>query len=207
MVTHDIWGNISSEKRDALAWQFYTDIGESHGRSVPESQRDMVLATTHELFEADPASIAHATAWNGVTVVPETWQWNQMYNDVLGLCSAYLTAKAVAEVGDTAFLFAFSLTPSPLPDLGATHSTELAYVFGSFAAIGQVWGVDWIPTSEEKQLSEASMDYWLRFIQGGNPDPDDLPTWPQVILQHAQLFGWMEFGHTPLAHISQFRHA
>lgn len=208
IVSYGIWGNISAGERDALAWQLYKDIGESHGRLVPESQRDMVLAATHRLFQPDPTSIAHATAWNGVTVVPETWQWNQMYNDVLGLCSAYLTAKAVADVGDTAFLFAFSLTPSALPDLGATHSTELAYVFGSFAAIGQVWGVDWTPTEEEKRLSEASMDYWLRFIHSGKPDPVELPMWPQAILQGDQLSGWMEFGHGPLPHSSlQFRHA
>ena len=72
----------------------------------------------------------------------------------------------------------------PLPDiafaegqgsaLGAFHTAEIPYVFGSFAARPYEW------REEDLALSEAMMSYWVNFAKAGDPNGGGLPQWPPL---------------------------
>lgn len=59
----------------------------------------------------------------------------------------------------------------PGDDLGAFHSSELWYMFGTLDRC-------WRPFSkEDKILSERMLDYWCNFMKTGNPNGTNLPVW------------------------------
>jgi para-nitrobenzyl esterase len=61
--------------------------------------------------------------------------------------------------------------------VGALHSADLPYVFGSFPKTGDIGGtfgpIDF-------QLAELMESYWTNFAKTGNPNADHLPHWPAV---------------------------
>ena len=60
----------------------------------------------------------------------------------------------------------------PGDDLGAFHSSELWYMFGTLNRC-------WRPmTDGDRELSTRMMDYWCNFIKSGDPNGDALPAWP-----------------------------
>lgn len=64
---------------------------------------------------------------------------------------------------------------SPGPDsarVGAFHSGELEYVFGTLAATDRPW------QAVDRALSETMSSYWANFVTTGNPNGPGLPTWP-----------------------------
>ncbi|KAI1840393.1 hypothetical protein JX266_013401 [Neoarthrinium moseri] len=68
---------------------------------------------------------------------------------------------------------------------GATHSSELPLVFGTYGLYGT-------STTFEKQVSEGMQDYWLAFIKNPNAPPSAAGTvWPP---SNANTKSVMEFG-------------
>ncbi|MEU9791432.1 carboxylesterase family protein [Streptomyces sparsogenes] len=63
--------------------------------------------------------------------------------------------------------------PSTETDLGATHTTELAYVFQ------RIIGTSERPefTDAQRALSETMISYWTRFAATGNPNGPHTPVW------------------------------
>jgi para-nitrobenzyl esterase len=56
-------------------------------------------------------------------------------------------------------------------DWGASHGSEIAYVFGNFSAT--------MPATErDKAVSEEVSTYWVNFAKTGKPNGQDLPQWP-----------------------------
>jgi para-nitrobenzyl esterase len=64
--------------------------------------------------------------------------------------------------------------PATAEDIGARHAGEIEYVFG---ALDSVPGVTW--TEDDRRLSDQMMTYWSNFARTGDPNGDDLPTWPR----------------------------
>ena len=63
--------------------------------------------------------------------------------------------------------------PSREPGMGAFHSGEIEYVFGTLE-----WRIPTLWKSEDKALSELMRKYWANFAKNGNPNGAGLPQWP-----------------------------
>jgi para-nitrobenzyl esterase len=56
---------------------------------------------------------------------------------------------------------------------GAFHSGELAYVFNNLKFANRPW------LDADRKLAETMSDYWVNFIEAGNPNGRSLPRWPE----------------------------
>lgn len=61
---------------------------------------------------------------------------------------------------------------APGSPFGATHASELEYVFGALDSKPQPWSQD------DRDLSERIGDYWINFAKDGDPNGASLPAWP-----------------------------
>ena len=68
--------------------------------------------------------------------------------------------------------------------IGAIHSAELFYVFGTLHCLGgsTIDGVSWVPVMNVKkyQLSDKIGSYWTNFVKSGNPNGPGLPAWEPI---------------------------
>ena len=69
--------------------------------------------------------------------------------------------------------------------LGAFHTSEIHYVFGTLDARPWNW------TQADRDLSDAMGAYWVNFARTGNPNGAELPAWPAFDREHerVQIFG------------------
>ncbi|MEE8528005.1 MAG: carboxylesterase family protein, partial [Gammaproteobacteria bacterium] len=89
------------------------------------------------------------------------------------LCPARRVAARITATGGRAWVYYFTRQrPGPGGEkLGAYHGTEIPYVFGTHDA--------WLPTEPiDEQLTDAVMDYWVRFARSGDPNVPGRPEWP-----------------------------
>ncbi|HTQ99060.1 MAG TPA: carboxylesterase family protein, partial [Candidatus Acidoferrum sp.] len=73
--------------------------------------------------------------------------------------------------GQHAYAYYFSHVPPGGEARGATHVSELAYMFNQ-AEQNPKW------TMADKKLSDQMAQYWVNFATTGNPNGKDLPEWP-----------------------------
>ncbi|MFB0615043.1 carboxylesterase/lipase family protein [Streptomyces sp. AGS-58] len=66
-------------------------------------------------------------------------------------------------------------TEPPFP-LGATHTTELPYLF-------DLGGRPRPLTEPQKHLADTMIGYWTRFARSGDPNGDNAPRWPRTGVQ------------------------
>jgi para-nitrobenzyl esterase len=111
-----------------------------------------------------------------------------------------IDAKAIAVTGDEYFgvstrfilersealsapAWAYTFTrvpPSSKQTLGAFHSAEMPFVFGTHEkALGL--------SDEDEALTDLMQAYWVNFATTGDPNGADLPAWPNYVDQN-----WME---------------
>jgi para-nitrobenzyl esterase len=111
---------------------------------------DDVILTAYgpDLFEASVALASdRAMVW-------PTWKWAEEH-------------KRTAPV----FVYQFDRA-TPGSPFGATHASELEYVFGALDSKPRGY------TSDDYNLSERTGDYWVKFARTGDPNGGALPAWP-----------------------------
>jgi para-nitrobenzyl esterase len=92
------------------------------------------------------------------------------------VCSTYDTALRASK-GAPVYMYNFDIPVAPAlsPDtfLGATHGSELTYVFGT----------DPTQPAELQAARERMQRYWTNFARSGDPNGGDDEKWPQFSAQ------------------------
>jgi para-nitrobenzyl esterase len=103
-------------------------------------------------------------------------QWR---TDTSYRCTSIAQLVWHAAAGNPTFEYEFARTPAGREALGATHASDVSYVFGSLVdhGIGGV-GPPVRAAAADVQLSETMQQYWINFARTGNPNAGNLPNWP-----------------------------
>lgn len=115
---------------------------------------------------------------------------DQWADDTSFRCAAVAELAWHAAAGNATFEYEFARVPAGRESVGATHASELAYVFGTLDH-GFVAVVGPPPSgfsATDREVSEAVQQYWTNFAKTGNPNGGKLPRWPKFDLSsHAYI--------------------
>jgi para-nitrobenzyl esterase len=102
---------------------------------------------------------------------------DQWVADIEFRCSAIAQLMWHAAAGNAAFEYEFARVPAGWESLGATHATELSYLFGTLdrgvfpqrrpSSVNAIDG----------QVSDVMQQYWTNFAKTGDPNDGRLPRW------------------------------
>jgi para-nitrobenzyl esterase len=104
---------------------------------------------------------------------------DQWVADIEFRCSAITQLMWHTAAGNIGFEYEFARVPVGWESLGATHASELSYLFGTLdrgifpqRRPSRVNAID-------EQVSEVMQQYWTNFAKTGDPNGGRLPTWRQ----------------------------
>ncbi|WP_064737386.1 carboxylesterase family protein [Bradyrhizobium sp. Ai1a-2] len=86
-------------------------------------------------------------------------------------------ASEAARAGRQAFVYAFDWK-SPKSRLGACHCIELPFLFGTWDAFRNAPMIENADLHEAAKIGSRMRTAWLQFVNVGNPNAAELPTWP-----------------------------
>jgi para-nitrobenzyl esterase len=88
---------------------------------------------------------------------------------------------------EATYLYMFAhVEPGGAADVGAFHSSEIPYVFGTLEAAPERPFTD-----EDRRVSRVMMAAWTNFVKTGDPNGGPVPAWPDARAQNAPI---MELG-------------
>jgi len=135
---------------------------------------------TEMLLGGDPQDYLAALAKAYPNVSPGIFHemiWTDMFRRI---CSEAAAASSLA--GPGAWLYRFDL-PGNLPEvshLGATHSSEMAFTFNTFANPDTHACITYHDRDDPvvRKVAKAWSDTVIRFAKTGQPNGGELPNWP-----------------------------
>lgn len=105
---------------------------------------------------------------------------DQWATDTSFRCSAVAELAWHTSAGNPAYEFEFARVPAGREALGATHASELSYIFGTIdRGIGGVGGRPVPANAVDTQVSDVMQQYWTNFAKTGDPNGGQLPAWPK----------------------------
>ena len=102
---------------------------------------------------------------------------DQWASDIEFRCSAITQLMWHAAAGNAAFEREFARVPAGWESLGATHASEVSYLFGSLDRGIFPQRRPSLVNATAGQVSEVMQQYWTNFAKTGDPNDGRLPTW------------------------------
>ncbi len=167
---------------NAREFSAFRVAGAAAAKSSPQPASKTSLGQQIKLF-ADTARPLYGSwtdltvaTYMGMIVIHGDAGLDQASNDIIGACPSGAEAALTTTVGRRAFVYRFdrSVPGRGQSTLGAFHSLEIPYVFGTFKSRT----FNWLPfDSTDRKLSEIVQSYWTNFAKSGDPNGPGLPTW------------------------------
>ncbi len=128
----------------------------------------LVLLTAPNPGKTDYEALEAAISFEGdVRFKWNMWTWAKLASN---------------EKDNRVYFYQFAKSP-PYPSdsgragWGATHGSDLYYVFGNLDQRKWAW------TEDDYRLSSAMVRYWTNFAKYGNPNGQNLPLWPEFSIK------------------------
>jgi para-nitrobenzyl esterase len=157
-------------------WRLFVALATFEGHPVTAASYQATIATTLHVPQRIAAIIA--TQYPLSAYISPALAMSALGTDAIFACPTLLLDQAMAQFVPTyAYEFSDQNPPSPYPSpgfaYGATHATELQYLFGLPAkARGSL-------SPQQQQLAAAMRQEWASFARSGAPSAAGAPTWPR----------------------------
>jgi para-nitrobenzyl esterase len=148
----------------------------NNSRDLVASPKDLAKAVTAEYGPlADRAKMLYVGDADPQYGTPlEQWGTDTSFR-----CSAVAQLVWHAAAGNPAFQFEFARVPKGGEAVGATHASEIVYVFGTFGRQIASLGPPVVYTEKDERISDEMQQYWTNFAKTGDPNSGGLPVWPK----------------------------
>lgn len=119
------------------------------------------------------------TTKNDIMVTPEMTEKGE-FSELYKGCIAF--SHKLEELGrNPAYVYYFTRN-LPGDNLGAWHSSELWYMFGTMDRCWRPW------EDHDYELSQQMLDYWVNFMKTGNPNGEGLTEWKACKKENPVVF-------------------